>query len=298
MTKWEPFPLRQHGQPWPGLNTRGGRLDPGQGQLEDGSFNAIINEADILAKRKGLIRGIDERFDGVVCGLFRYTDDCGREYVVVADEVGIKVRTPFSIPEFLGSDSLPFDDFNTLDTTRWSNTGAYEVSIGALQLNGSDTLGTTDFVPAAQLMQWFKPSVLTGYFVETNYRLTSGPQHNVTSVVIKRIGNTYLEAAVSLVDTVYKVELYLIQNGVRTTLAESPLDGGDLGDGFLRLSYDAGTFTASARVIPAGGGQGTIVGVLNELQDAGLGQLSAIGLQRQAVELDSPQIESVFGGRV
>ncbi len=300
MTKWESFPLRPQGNAWPGLNTRGGKLDPGQGQLEDGSFNAIINEQDILQKRKGFVRGLDERFDGVVCGLFRYTDDCGREYVVVADEEGIKVRAPFDIPEFLGSDSLPFDDFNTLDTTRWNNTSAYEVSIGALQLNGTDTLGTSDFVPAAQLMQWFKESVLTSYFIETQYRLTAGTQHNAASVVIKRTapGTTYLEAAVSVQGTSYAVTLYLVQSGVRTVLATEALGGSTVADGFLRISYSVGTtFVATARVIPSGGSQVTISGSLNELQDSGLGQLSAVGLQRQATEQATPQLESVFGGR-
>ena len=122
MTKHQEFPLRPQGSPWPGLNTKGGVLDPGQGFLEDGSKNQIINEADVLSKRLGFVRGLDERFDGVVCGLFRYTSGCGVEYLIVSDEDGIKVRTPFSIPEFLGSDSIPFDDFETLDTTRWSPT--------------------------------------------------------------------------------------------------------------------------------------------------------------------------------
>ena len=69
MTKWQEFPLRPQGQAWPGLNTRGGVLDPGSGQLDDGSFNQIINEADLLEKRKGLTRGLDERFEDVVCDL-------------------------------------------------------------------------------------------------------------------------------------------------------------------------------------------------------------------------------------
>src|SRR5690606_999191 len=126
MTNWREIPLRPHGTPWPGLNTRGGVLDPGAGQLEDGPFNPIVNEADVLEKRKGFVRGLNERFTGVVCGLFRYTDNCGVEYLVVADEDGIHVRQPFSIPSFLGSDALPFDDFEELQTTRWSPTTAYE----------------------------------------------------------------------------------------------------------------------------------------------------------------------------
>jgi hypothetical protein len=59
MTTWQEFPLRPAGRPWPGLNTRGGALDNGTGQLDDGSFGMIINEADILEKRKGLVRGLN-----------------------------------------------------------------------------------------------------------------------------------------------------------------------------------------------------------------------------------------------
>lgn len=299
MTKYQEFPLRPQGQPWPGLNTKGGRLDPGQGFLEDGSFNAVINEADILEKRNGFVRGLDERFDGVVCGLFRYTDNCGVEYIVVADQSGIKVRTPFSIPEYLGSDSLPFDDFEELDTTRWSNTGAYEVFIGALQLNGADSFGISDFVPESQLMAWFKESVLSSYYVEVNYRLEASDDQQTVSVVIKRdvSGGTYLEAAVFIDGDEYRVVLYYVQGGVRTTLGNSLLGGSSLADGFLRLSYNAGTFVATASVIPSGGSTVEITGQLTELQSSALGQFSAIGLRRETSDV-APQIESVSGGQV
>lgn len=299
MTKWSEFPLRPQGQPWPGLNTRGGRLDPGAGYLEDGSFNAVINEADVLSKRKGLIRGLDERFVGVVCGLFRYTDNCGIEYLVVADQEGIKVRTPFDVPVFLGSDSLPFDDFEELDTTRWAPTAAYEVFLGALQLNGSDVLGTNDFVSAGQLMQWFKPSVLTSYYVEAQYRLQVSTEKQAASVVIKRdvAGTSYLEATVTLRSGEYRLLLSRVSGGTRTLLDSILLDGASLGDGFLRLSYDAGSFRATARVIPSGGEIATITATISEALDAGLGQLSAIGLQRERADV-APQIESVSGGQV
>ena len=302
MTRWTEFPLRPQGQPWPGLNTRGGRLDPGQGYLEDGSVNAIINEGDLLEKRKGFVRGLDERFTGVVCGLFRYTDNCGIEYLIVADESGIQIRTPFSIPSFLGSDSLPFDDFESLDSTRWSNTALYEVYLGALQLlaGGGESLGSSDFTPAAQLMQWFKESVLTSYYVEVQYRMAVGfGVDQVVSVVVKRdtAGTTYFEAAVVLTSSTYRVVLSRVIGGTRTTMAESDLGGSELADGFLRLSYDAGSFTASATVTPSGGDIVTITGTVNEAQDAGFGQHSAIGMRRSTEGAD-PEIETVSGGQL
>jgi hypothetical protein len=299
MTKWTEMALRPQGQPWPGLNTRGGKLDPGAGYLEDGSFNAVINEADLLEKRKGFVRGLNERFDQVVCGLFRYTSECGIEYLVVADRSGISVRTPFSIPSYLGSDSLPFDDFEELDTTRWSPTTAYEVFIGALQLNGADLLVGVNYVDPAQLMQWFKESVLTSYYVETNYRLEAQTTQQATSVVIKRTagGTSYLEASVVVTPTTYIAYLYRVSGGVRTELATAALGGVTLADGFLRLSYDAGSFVATATITPSGGDIVTLTGQLTEAQDAGLGQLSAVGLQRGDTTVN-PQIESVSGGQI
>lgn len=299
MTKWTEMPLRPQGQPWPGLNTRGGLLDPGAGYLEDGSFNAVINEADLLEKRKGLIRGLDERFDGVVCGIFRYTDGCGIEYLVVSSEGGIVVRQPFSIPSYLGSDSLPFDDFETLDTTRWSPTDAYEVFLGALQLSGADTFSGLDYVRKDQLMFWFKESVIQSYYVEINYRLEAFFPKQAAAVVIKasRDGTSYLEACVTATKDTYRVYLYLVIGNVRTTLSESDVKGISLVDGFLRLNYDAGAFVASVNIIPSGGGSQTLTAQLTEAQDAALGQRSAVGIQRTD-STPNPQIESVSGGQV
>lgn len=297
MTNWVEFPLRPQGQPWPGLNTRGGRLDPGQGYLEDGSKNAVINESDILEKRKGIIRGLNERFDGVVCGLFRYTDECGVEYVIVADQTSIKVRTPFDIPTFLGSDSLPNDGFTQeLDTTRWNNTTDYETFLGALQLKGSSESVSDAFIPTTRMLEWFKPSVLTSYQVEIEYNMVAeSVGQQVAGVIIKRTGTTYLEADVVLTPTGYSVALYLVQNGTRTTLSSSNLGGSTLAEGFLRLGYNATTRTATLRAIPSGGSQVTLSAQLNELQDSGLGQNSAIGLTRAGLDLDEVQIESVTG---
>ena len=296
MTKFVEFPLRPQGQPWPGLNTRGGKLDPGQGQLEDGSFNAIINEADTLSKRKGLIRGLDERFAGVVCGLFRYTDECGVEYVVVADQDGIKVRTPFSIPTFLGSDSLPNDTFDDLDTTRWSPTADYRTQLGSLLLQGLATLTSDDFVAASRLMQWFKPSAILSYQVEIQYAMVAAGSKQVASVVIKRTVNTYLQANVILDGSSYSVSLQIVQASVRSTLQSSLIDGAALATGFLRLAFNAETLTATLRVIPAGGAQVSLGAVLTEAQVNNLGHNSAIGLAHAAS--DELQIEGVSGGSV
>lgn len=301
MTKFYEFPLRRQGQPWPGLNTRGGRLDPGMGYLEDGSFNAIINEADILQKRKGFIRGLDERFTGPVCGLFRYTDDCGIEYLVVADSEGIFVRTPFDIPTFLGSDSLPNDDFElaAVDTSVWLNASDYVTFQGSLTLSDTAALVSQSSVPASRLMQWFKEAAISSYQVEIQYEMVSigsGGSGQVVGVSIKRdtAGTTYLDCNVYLSSGGYTLNFRLIQNGTVTTLGSETLGGAELAGGFLRLSYNADTRTATCRAIPSGGDQVTIEATLNELQDAGLGQNSAIGIG--TADGDQTEILQVTGG--
>lgn len=294
MTVWQEFPLRPQGQPWPGLNTTGGRLDPGMGQLEDGSFNSIINEADILEKRKGFIRGLDERFTGPVCGLFRYTDNCGIEYLVVADQDGIKVRTPFDIPTFLGSDSLPNDDFNsTLDRTRWNNSDDYVTFLSSLiNESGPDTDAT--IVGESYLMQWFKPSAISSYQVEIQYDLVASGGGQAVAVAIKKTGSSYLLANVYLGGGEYVLTVKIFQGGVGTTLENVPITGAAVASGFLRLGYNAVTRTVTCRVIPDGGSQVTVNSILTEAQDNNLGQNSAIGLI--TASSDQAEIEQVTGG--
>lgn len=301
-TKWQEFPLRPQGRPWAGLNTRGGKLDPGEGQLEDGSINAIINEQDILSKRKGFVRGLDERFDGVVCGLFRYTDDCGVEYVIVADQEGIKVRQPFNIPVFLGSDSLPFDSFeDDLDTTRWQNTDDYETSLGSLILAVTAASSSPEYTEESRLMQWFKPSVVRSYYVEIQYDFNpTEPTGQIASVVIKRSGSSFLQADVILRGAVYKAVLTNVQSGSRSILASVDLGGASLATGFLRLNYAQATRTVTMTVTPSGGSTVTQAEVITELSDLNLGQNSAIGLafQTGSVRPDGHEILQVSGGVV
>ena len=297
MSRWQEFPLRPQGQPWPGLNTRGGRTDPGQGFLEDGSFNAIVNEVDILEKRKGFVRGLDERFTGPVCGLFRYTDNCGVEYLVVADSSGIFVRTPFNIPVFLGSDSLPNDDFEAaeIDTDRWSSgTEFYRTFLGSMTIGLLTTQIDVPRVPEERFMQWFKPAALSSYQVEVQYAFTVGSGQQNVAVIIKRTGDTYLIANVQISDA-YTVVISLVQAGVVTELDGSELEGAELANGFLRLAYNADTRTVTCRVIPSGGAQVTLSKVLNEAQDNNLGQDSALGITN-AVLADQPEILNVRGG--
>lgn len=153
------IPLKAPGQRWPGTNTRGGRLDDGSGQLQlIGSKNVIINEGDTLAKRPGFVRGLDERFVGTVCGLHKYTDECGIEHLLVVDEEGFKIRQPFAVPVFQVSDRFPNDGFvgtaDRVNLDRWVDEAlAYELVDGSLRLRN----GLTN---SDQAIRWFKETPL------------------------------------------------------------------------------------------------------------------------------------------
>ncbi|HUW15890.1 MAG TPA: hypothetical protein VMW94_02330 [Actinomycetes bacterium] len=290
MTQWQAFPLRPPEQPWAGLNTKGGVLDDGRGWLEDGSVNAVINEADILEKRPGFIRGLDERFDEVVCGLFTYIDDCGIEWLLVADRSGIYIRQPFDIPVFELSDAYPADSFEgtELDTASWRNTAAYTVDGGSLVLGPSAIadFGTADVAPT-RLMRWFKGAASPSYQVTIQYAidLTSIAQQTV-AVAIKGNGDltagARLQVDIKLVPqaTEYVVQLKVVSaSGSERIIQSETLKGFKQGTGFLKLSYSNETRVVTATATPNGGAIRVIESLpLTVVEDAGLGQVSAIGI--------------------
>lgn len=284
MTKWQEFPLRPQGQPWPGLNTRGGLLDPGAGQLEDGSFNQIVNEGDLLEKRRGMVRGLEERFDGPVCGLFAYTDECGREFLLVADSLSIKVRQPFDIPTFLGSDGFPNDIFEeTLSTERWRNTTDYETFQGALRLVTTALESTGETTPESRHLNWFKDAPVQSYFVQIGYEFakSDSSKTQVASAIMRKNGTT----AYLITDVVfngdastYKVVARLIEGATTTDLITQNLTGLAEAAGQLTMTFNAATRVLSLRILPTGGTLTTASATLLEIQTGNLGQGTSIGL--------------------
>lgn len=301
MTKWAEFPLRIVGQPWPGLNTRGGILDAGSGQLEDGSFNQIINEGDLLEKRNGFIRGLNERFDGPVCGLFKYTDNCGIEWLLVADQTQISVRQPFAVPVNQISDAYPVDDFEgDLDTDNWRGSTDYENFGGALRLL-SAAASSTDLFPAdSRILQWFKDASNTSYETQIQYEMsTTFTTLQVVSVVMKRSSGTYLIATISLdASLTYQVRMEAVRSGSRTLLFSSPLLGTALRNGFLKLGFNAQTRIATVTVTPSGGSIVTGSSEVVELTASSFGSKTGLGLSYggAATAPDGLRILSVIAG--
>ena len=315
MTKWVGVPLRQEGVPWPGLNTRGGRIDIGTGQLEDGSINQIINEADILQKRNGLVRGLNERFNGVVCGLFKYTDFCGRENLIVADQEGIFIRQPFNVPVFENSDAYPFDDFAVSGAPNpavWRNTTDYIVNTGGLFLALATPVFAGSFFPTSRLMRWFKEATNKSYEVRVEYEFDDQDGEQRVSIAIK--GNGDLSSGALLhadlifdrAAAVYEARLFhRAASGAEDLLLTQQVVGLlTPPSGFFTLKYQrntsANTFIPGMEIVPIGGGALIVNSPtsLTTLEDTDLGQISAIGEGYKANFPPNLQIKVVDGGPI
>ena len=275
MTKWQEFPLRPQGRPWAGINTRSGKLDDGTGQMTDSSVNVIINRADELMKRKGMIRGIDERFSGSVCGLHKYTDECGREFLIVADEGGFSIRQPFSIPSFSSSDAYPSDSFDEdgpVNTYFWRNTGGYVQAGGALVLKSGE------IQPGPML--WFKPASNFSYQVDIGYTIDDD---STVGVHIKRGSTARIEGRVSRAAGVGTVTLVWI-NSAGSEMQLGSLGVGAVASGRLILSYARNTvsnqFLARLDVTPLDQPTTRLEDftMISALDDADFGQGTALEL--------------------
>jgi hypothetical protein len=297
VTKWVAYPLRQPGKPWPGTDTKGGRLDDGRGLLTEDSVNVTINQSDTLSKRKGFVRGLDERFGSVVCGLHTYTDSCGREWLLVADDTGISIRQPFTIPVFQTDDSYPsdsFDDAAGLSQVLWRNTSPYTATGGSLlRVSGARNLPFA----SSDYLRWFKNAASSSYQVQIEYAFAQSSSENQTvSIAIK--GNSdlnsgaYLQADLTYkTGGLYQAKLYSISaSRVRSLLGQINVLGSVTNpSGFFTLKYvralvnNVMQFIPAMEVVPTGGGpQVSEAASLNELQDRDLGQVSAIGCSLDA----------------
>jgi len=292
VTKWQEFPIRPQGRPWVGINTRQGKLDDGSGQMVDSSINCIINNSDKLEKRKGLIRGIDERFAGAVCGLHKYTDECGREWLLVADQAGFSIRQPFSIPSFRASDAYPSDSFQAdgpVDPNRWNNRTTYTQLDGSLQLVPGMLVGDD--------LLWFKLASNFSYQLEWNfvYEATSR-----TVAIIKASLTTpaRLEGRISTDDGFQLV--WIDVAGVETVLGfVDPLALPPVSSNAV-LSYTRDTVnnnyvaTLDVELLDLAAFRIQNLGTLNAVNDQGFGQATGVRLERSSLGV-TPEILDVQG---
>ena len=312
MTQWQEQTLRPHGQPWPGLNSRGGKLDDGRGWLEDGSINCQINQNDTLSKRKGFVRGLDEWFGSPICGLFTYQDFCGQEYLLVADEDGINIRQPFQLPQFSASDAYPNDQFagtGSVDDADWRNTSRYTiVSDRLVQASGVAAFSGSKLADAL-FMRWFKNAGSLSYQVRIDYQFDAGLSSEQRVGIVIRGNGTLSVGSLLQADVVYSpsgtydLELWHRDSGgTYTKLLSQALDGNP--NGTLTFSYErdpgAISFLPKAQIVPSLGTVRNLVApTLTTLQDADLGLVSALAIgQAGGTVSQTLGIDLVTGGPV
>ncbi len=317
MTKWTPQPLRPPGMTWPGLDTRGGRLDDGTAQLEDGSINVQINRRDILSKRSGFVRGLDEWFGTPVCGLFTYLDYCGNEFLLVAEQDGINIRQPFVLPQFLASDAYPNDNFDgsgAINVSNWRNQLRY-VRAGDSMAQAAGAVAFTGSRLADDLfMRWFKDAGSLSYRVTVDY--VFDPVLLVdqrVSAIIRGSGDLSLRAFLQA-DIVfnpssglYQVQLFHRENDGTTyrALLTDDLDGITTSPrGTMTFSYERDAATSSfvpvVAVLPNLGSFRTLrAASLTTLQDVDLGLVSALALgQASGAVSQNVAVAIVTGGPI
>jgi len=293
VTKWKEFPLRTSGEFWPGLSTRNGRLMRRIGELAD-CVNINIQPFDTLSKRKGLVRAFDERFNGVVCGLFAYTDNCGNEYVLVADQTGFSIRTPSVLPAFVIADCYPFDAFavaGALDPVKWRNTSRYQAVNDEMVLAvGAGVVSETVLQDSLNACaRWFKDACSSSYRTSVTFAFDAAATLRQRIVQVVRGAGDLSDFAsiVAILELKVGIDytlrlLYRTAQGVFTELARRSFDPvTDPTSGVLELSYNASTRVPSASVALGGGAAVDLTSLpLLGAQDANLGLVSALGLMQ------------------
>jgi hypothetical protein len=246
------------------------------------------------------VRGLAERFGTVVCGLHAYTDNCGREWLLVASDSAIAIRQPFVIPVFTADDGYPSDSFDStegISTLNWRNTLIYEAIGGSLlRASGTDTAPFN----SANYLRWFKDAPSASYEVQIEYSFAAAvTTKQIVSIAIKGSGDlstgAYLQADLEFTaGGAYLVKLYKVSAArSRSLLGQIDVSGSlTTPTGFLTLSYTRTligsnpVFIPKASVVPTGGALQEVSGAtLTQLEDTDLGQVSAIGCGQNAAIL-------------
>lgn len=283
MTQASSMPLKMLGQPWPGINTRGGILDMGNGQLTDRSTNVIINTMDTLEKRLGFVRGLDERFTGAVCGLHPYTDEQGREWLIVVDENGFNIRQPFDVPVFAVDDSFPNDGFtgtsDRVNLNNWIDPAlAYEIVEGRLRLRSGLTNSLQD-------LRWFKETPLQ-FLTEVGYSF----QDEDTSTTSLNIEILHSAQDFSAGGIHFDIERSLGAENVTLTIADSAGNETNLGTGattsetgIVRLEYNTLNRVLTVQLFPTTGSSLFFSSTLTEAQENDLGGWYGLRIETDTV---------------
>lgn len=274
--------------------------------------NVMIDVPDVLEKRHGFTRALDEAFQGVVCGLFPYTDDCGQEYLLVADEAGISIRTPFALPTFTVADCYPMDTFDgldELDPESWRNTGDYSQADSKMVFAAGAPNNTPSDVASqlGDLPRWFKDACGRSYQTFVEYTLpafTGDPMLDQIQRVILVLRGTgdltsgpvlfaYIERQPSL--SRVSIRHRRTDGNVFNLLTQDVVINTS---GFFTFRFDATTRVPSVVVQPTGVAAQTVAApAIDTSEELSLGFISAIGMGRIGIDDSADQaILNVSGG--
>jgi hypothetical protein len=256
--------LRPTAQAWPGLRSNIGRLVRMPGEMS-ACRNVEIDVPDTLAKRKGLIRGIEEYFDGPVCGLFTYSDMCQNEWLLIATADGIAVRQPLDIPIFEVADCYPFDDFggepaegDPPNVDNWKFASSHlETRSQSLGLKSSAAAVPVDDLAALDYsLSWFKEACGSSYQVQVDAALPVPVADLVPRIwIVMRAAERGFQSGAAIIGEVSReaggVFARILFLDVARNLSELAKIGPRVdGNVLFNLSYDATERVVSVSLTP------------------------------------------------
>jgi len=236
--------------------------------------------SDLLMKRRGMIRGLDEFFDTPICGLFSYTDFCQNEWLLVATADGIAIRQPFTQTTFQIADCYPFDEFaglgfQALDSDKWKfvgvNLGIDGNSCGLKAIAKSFAQFDMESIIDGYSASWFKEACKSSYEVSLNLDLPDSGLEPHVSAIIRGAQRGFQAGAFIMGDffrrgnkTFGRIMHVTNARAVNEVATIGPFDDGN---GVGKISYDQAARAATITFTPDVGSHASSTFTFNGLQD-------------------------------
>lgn len=240
--------------------------------------------SDLLMKRRGMVRGLDEWFSDPVCGLFQYTDFCQTEYILVATQDGIFIRQPFVPSSFQIADCFPFDEFegtglSAIDSTKWkfvsSNFGIDGNVVGLKAIARSLGVFDVEAVIDQYSATWFKESCVPSYQVQLNLDLPDTSLEPHVACLMRGAERGFQSGAFLMFDFFRRSNLNFGRIMYVTTsraISEVATIGPFAdGNGVGLCSYDQNALTATITFTPDVGSPASSTYQFNGLDDTSFG---------------------------
>ena len=239
---------------------------------------------DLLMKRRGIIRGLDEFFDNPICGLFAYSDFCQNEWLLVATSDGINIRQPFTQTTFQIADCYPFDEFagtglQALNGDDWKFIGTH------LGINGNvcglkatarsfanfDVESVIDSYTAS----WFKDACKSSYQVELNLDIPDSSLEPHVAAIIRGAQRGFQSGAFIMGDFFRRSNLtfgrIMHVDGTRAVREVATIGPFSDGNGVGTIAYDEASLVATITFTPDVGSPASSSFPFNGLNNAEFG---------------------------